>query len=95
MSAILVKIPPAIRRALAPNDSPMAKPIRLAPASSLGTHRRMMSIMISSTHTNKTPMLIPASRAMFKILSGLVSSEEKAVLLLARVFMRMPYQATL
>src|SRR5579862_3373232 len=32
MSAILVKIPPAIRRAAAPSDSPMANPIKQGPA---------------------------------------------------------------
>jgi peptide/nickel transport system ATP-binding protein len=32
MSAILVKIPPQIRRAEAPRDSPMAKPMNAAPA---------------------------------------------------------------
>jgi len=32
MSAILVKMPPAMRRADAPSDSPMAKPMKQAPA---------------------------------------------------------------
>ncbi len=32
MSAILVKMPPATRSAAAPNDSPMAKPIKQGPA---------------------------------------------------------------
>ena len=31
MSAILVKMPPAIRRAEAPRDSPIAKPMRHGP----------------------------------------------------------------
>ncbi len=32
MSAIFVKIPPAMRSAEAPSDSPMAKPMKHAPA---------------------------------------------------------------
>jgi hypothetical protein len=32
MSAIFVKMPPAIRRAAAPSDSPMANPMKHAPA---------------------------------------------------------------
>jgi hypothetical protein len=32
MSAILVKMPPAIRSAAAPSDSPMAKPMKQGPA---------------------------------------------------------------
>ncbi len=94
MSAILVKIPPAIRRALAPSDSPMAKPIKLAPAYSRGTNINMVSIIMSSTEMSTTPMLIPASNGMLRSLSGLRSSEAKAMRLLARVFMRIPNQAT-
>jgi len=36
MSAILVKMPPQILSALAPRDSPIAKPMKLGPARSLG-----------------------------------------------------------
>jgi hypothetical protein len=32
MSAILVKMPPAMRSAAAPSDSPMAKPMKQGPA---------------------------------------------------------------
>jgi hypothetical protein len=32
MSAILVKMPPAMRSAEAPSDSPMAKPMKQGPA---------------------------------------------------------------
>ncbi len=95
ISAILVNIPPAIRNALAPRDSPMAKPIKLAPASSRGTNIKMANIIISSTQINSTPMLIPASRPIFKSLRGFLSRLENADRLLASVFMRMPYQATL
>ncbi len=60
MSAILVKMPPAIRSAEAPSDSPMAKPRNDAPAASRGTNSRMTSIMMSSTQMSSTPMLMPA-----------------------------------
>ncbi len=60
MSAILVKIPPAMRSAEAPSDSPIAKPRNDAPALSLGTNSRMASIMMSSTQMSRTPMLMPA-----------------------------------
>src|ERR1035438_7997886 len=43
MSAILVKMPPAIRSAAAPNDSPMAKPIEHRPAKSPRTNNNMQS----------------------------------------------------
>ncbi len=94
MSAILVKIPPAIRSALAPRDSPMAKPMKQAPADSRGMKIRMMSIMKSSTQIRRTPMLIPASSGMLRSFRGFFSREAKAILLFASVFMRMPYQAT-
>ena len=60
MSAIFVKIPPAIRSAEAPNDSPIAKPRKQAPACSAGTHSRIASIMSNSTQISSTPMLMPA-----------------------------------
>jgi uncharacterized protein YhjY with autotransporter beta-barrel domain len=41
MSAILVKMPPAILSAAAPSDSPMAKPMKHLPARSAGTNSRM------------------------------------------------------
>ena len=59
MSAILVKIPPAIRRAAAPSDSPMAKPMKQGPAWSRGIQMRMMSMMISSTLMSIMPTLMP------------------------------------
>ena len=41
MSAILVKIPPAIRSAAAPRDSPIANPMKQGPAYAPGTNSRM------------------------------------------------------
>src|ERR1035437_4357905 len=94
MSAILVKIPPAIRSADAPSDSPMAKPMKQAPALSPGIKIRMISIMMSSTQTRTTPILIPAFKGICNSLSGLRSNEENAIRLLANVFILMPNQAT-
>ncbi len=59
MSAILVKIPPAIRSAAAPRDSPTAKPMKQAPARLPGMNRRMQSIKRSSTLMSSIPMLMP------------------------------------
>ena len=59
MSAILVKMPPAIRSAAAPSDSPMAKPIKHGPADSPGMKSRMKSIRTSSTLISSIPMLMP------------------------------------
>ncbi len=95
ISAIFVNIPPAIRSTLAPSDSPIAKPIKLAPANSLGAKRRIMSIIISSTEIRSTPIDIPASRGMFRSLTGLRSRDANAILLFARVFIRIPNHATL
>jgi len=64
MSAILVKIPPAIRSADAPSDSPMAKPIRHAPDTSPGTKSRMPSMMSSSTLISAMPIDMPALRGI-------------------------------
>ena len=64
MSAIFVKIPPAIRRAAAPRDSPIAKPMKHGPAYSPGTKSRMHSIRKSSTLMSSIPMLMPDSSGM-------------------------------
>ena len=90
----MVKIPPATRSAEAPRDSPIANPIKQAPASSPGTNKSITSIIISSTDTSKTPILIPALSGMFKICSGLPLSAVNAVLEFASVFILMPNQAT-
>ena len=81
-------------KALAPRDSPIANPIKLAPANSRGTNNNMNNIIISSTQIKSTPMLIPASRGIFKSFKGFLSREANAILLFARVFIRIPYQAT-
>ena len=64
MSAIFVKMPPAIRRTEAPSDSPMAKPMKQGPAHSLGMKSRMLSMMSSSTEMSNMPMLMPARRGI-------------------------------
>ena len=64
MSAIFVKMPPAIRSAAAPSDSPIAKPMKHGPAYSPGTNRRMHSIRKSSTLMSSIPMLMPDSSGM-------------------------------
>ncbi len=64
MSAILVKMPPQMRRAEAPSDSPMAKPRKQAPALSRGTKSRMMIIITSSTQMSRTPIDMPEVSGM-------------------------------
>ena len=64
MSAILVKIPPATRSTAAPSDSPIAKPMKQAPAYAPGMNSRMMSISSSSTLIRSMPMLMPAWSGM-------------------------------
>ena len=59
MSAILVKMPPAMRNADAPSDSPIAKPMKQEPAISPGRKTMMISIIASSTEISTIPMLIP------------------------------------
>ena len=59
MSAILVKMPPAMRSALAPSDSPIANPMKQAPASDPGTNSMMTSIISSSTLISAMPMDMP------------------------------------
>ncbi len=60
MSAIFVKMPPAIRSAAAPSDSPIANPMKHEPAYSPGTKSRIVSISTSSTEISSMPMLMPA-----------------------------------
>ena len=94
MSAILVKMPPAIRSAEAPSDSPMAKPMKHAPAMSAGRNSRMTSIISSSRLISTMPMLMPDFIGIRCTGSGLPSSAANAVRELAKVFTRMPNQAT-
>src|SRR5712692_1400883 len=94
MSAILVKMPPAMRRAEAPSDSPMAKPMKHAPAYSRGTYSRIRSMMSSSTLMRSMPTLMPARRGMEYTGKASPRRLAKAVRELANVLMRMPNQAT-
>ena len=60
MSAILVKMPPAMRSAAAPSDSPMAKPMKHGAGIVPGMKSRMHSMMNSSTLMRSMPMDMPA-----------------------------------
>ena len=60
MSAIFVKMPPAIRSAAAPSDSPIANPMKQGPAYSPGMNSRMKSMISNSTLIRSMPMLMPA-----------------------------------
>ena len=93
MSAILVKMPPQMRSTLAPSDSPMAKPMKQGPASSL-RNIRMQIMKNSSTATSNKPTLMPERSGMPRVASGLPCSAENAVRELATVLMRMPNHAT-
>jgi hypothetical protein len=94
ISAIFVKIPHAILNALAESDSPIAKPIKHAPALSLGINNKMTSIMISSTQISNTPILIPDFKGIFTTCRGLDLKEAKAVRELASVLILTPNHAT-
>src|SRR5215212_9023394 len=94
MSAIFVKMPPAIRSAAAPSDSPMAKPMNTGPAYSAGTNRRMQSMITSSVEISSMPMDIPARSGIEYVGNGLPRSDANAVREFANVLMRMPNHAT-
>src|SRR5215211_1670132 len=70
MSAILVKIPPAMRRADAPSDSPMAKPRKQTPTMRRSTNSKMMTIMTSSSEIRNRPIDMPARRGMLTTSHG-------------------------
>ncbi len=57
-------MPPAIRKAAAPSDSPIAKPMKHGPAKSAGTKSRMNNMITSSTLMSIMPMLMPARSGM-------------------------------
>ena len=61
---IFVKMPPAIRSAAAPSDSPIAKPMKHGPARLPGMNSRIISISSSSTLISSMPMLMPARRGI-------------------------------
>src|SRR5688572_7670288 len=94
MSAIFVKMPPAIRNAAAPNDSPMAKPRKQAPATSDGMKSRMASMNSNSTEMSIMPTLMPARSGISQTGYALPASPANAVRELASVLMRMPNAAT-
>ena len=64
MSAIFVKMPPAMRSAEAPSDSPMAKPMKHGYAKSRGMKRSTISMSSSSMEMSSIPMLMPAFSGM-------------------------------
>jgi len=70
MSAILVKMPPQMRSALAPSDSPMAKPMNEGPTSSAGRKQRMQIMKKSSTDTSSMPIDMPDLSGMPSTGSG-------------------------
>jgi len=94
ISAIFVKIPHAILNALAESDSPIANPMKQAPALSLGMNNNMISIMISSTQISNTPMLIPDFKGIFTTCRGLDLKAAKAVREFASVLILTPNHAT-
>jgi hypothetical protein len=94
MSAIFVKMPPQMRSAEAPSDSPIANPMKHGPASVFGRNARMQIMKKSSVATSRSPTLIPERSGMRRVARGLPRSAEKAARELATVLMRMPNQAT-
>ena len=94
MSAILVKMPPAIRRAAAPRLSPTANPMKQDPAYSAGRNSKMHSIRNNSTLMSIMPMLMPAFSGIAYTGYGSPLRLANAVRELAKVFTRMPNQAT-
>src|SRR3982074_2538041 len=93
MSAIFVKMPPAMRSAAAPSDSPMAKPMKHGPAYAPGTNSRMPSMITSSTEISIMPIDMPALSGMSYVGYGLPRSDANADRELANVFTRMPNHA--
>ena len=87
-------MPPATLSAEAPKLSPIAKPIKQAPARFPGTNNKITSIKINSTETSKTPMLMPAFKGTFKQFKGFDFRAKNEVLAFANVFILIPNQAT-
>src|ERR1035438_10623684 len=80
MSAILVKIPPQMRSADAPSDSPIANPMKHGPASPDGMNARMQIMKKSSIATRSRPTLIPDRSGMKRVASGIRSEEHTSEL---------------
>ena len=83
MSAILVKIPPAIRSTEAPSDSPIAKPKKQYPTMLRGTKSKMIIIITNSSEIKNNPTEIPERNGIFTTSHGRFFNEAKAVLALA------------
>src|SRR5438093_4313594 len=79
MSAIFVKMPPAMRRHEAPSDSPMANPRKQKPTIWRSTKSRMMTIITSSSEIRNKPIDMPARSGMLTTSHGTPRSEAKAV----------------
>src|SRR5947207_3066573 len=79
MSAILVKMPPAIRSADAPSDSPIANPRKQYPTICRGTNSRMMIINTNSSEIRNSPTLMPARSGMFTTSHGSPRSDAHAL----------------
>ena len=94
MSAIFVKMPPAMRSADAPSDSPIANPRKHEPARSRGMNSRMHNMMNSSTLMSSMPMLIPASSGIECSGYGFPRRLANAIREFANVLTRMPNHAT-
>ena len=94
MSAILVKIPPQMRSALAPRLSPIAKPMKAGPTSAVGRNLRMQIMKNNSTLTNNKPTLMPLRKGMASTGRPWPFKLAKAVRLFAMVLIRIPNQAT-
>ena len=95
MSAILVKMPPAMRSAAAPSDSPMAKPMKQGPAIVAGDEQQDaqhdQQFDGDQHHADAHARLAAGSRSMG---IGLAPQAANAVRELAKVLTRMPNHAT-
>ena len=94
MSAILVKIPPQMRSALAPRLSPIAKPMKQGPTSAVGRNTRMQIMKKSSTETSNSPTLMPLFSGIPSTGSEAARKLAKAARLFAVVLIRIPNHAT-
>ena len=89
-----MKIPPAILRTEAPKDSPIAKPIKQGPASSLGMNTKIISITKSSMLISNIPIDIPDFKGIANVGKGLPFKLANAALEFAKVLILIPNQAT-
>ena len=94
MSAIFVKMPPQMRSALAPKDSPMANPMKHGPTRCDGRNIKMQIMKNNSTLTSSIPTLMPARSDTFNVSSEFPFNAENAAREFACVLMRIPNHAT-